>query len=171
MAKKRKPQKKSLGINHFEMLVLLVTLYNQLKHSVNPGKKNIALKPLLLAMATFIEKAGHKADKEWQTAFSAQADAFRQLSNALNPGGIVMKKIELGITPKELIAMIPGLIADIWPLYMDDQKITADEGVLIAAALFDALADPTDDEFIKAFFTAQGAALRALAPLFEVTEE
>jgi len=46
-----------------------------------------------------------------------------------------------------------------------------DEGIHIAASVFEALADPTDDEYVKAFFEAQGAALRSLAPLFEPEEK
>jgi hypothetical protein len=163
----QKSKKKSLGINKFEMALLLLTLRQQIKYAVDEKSNTIALRPLLQSLATFIEKAGKKAHKPWRPAFDEQGNALRQLSYVLDHGGIRMKKIELGITPKELMAMIPELIGEIWPHYNDDQKISVDEGVLIAAAIFEALADPTDDEYIKAFFEAQGAALRSLAPLFE----
>ena len=167
----RKKSKKSLGISKFEMVFLMWTLKKQIGYAVEKDGKTIALRPLLLSIAAFIEKAGKKADKPWRPVFEEQGNALRQLSYALDHGGIKMKKIELGITPKEIMAMLPGLIGEIWPHYNDDQKITVDEGVLIGAALFEALADPTDDEYVKAFFAAKGAALRALAPLFEEEEE
>ena len=82
-----------------------------------------------------------------------------------------MRKIELGITPKELMAALPSMIAEIWPHYNDDQKISADEGIIIGAIVLEGLAEPCDDEYIKQFFVSQAAALRGLAPLFEPEEE
>jgi hypothetical protein len=164
-------KRKSLGINKIEMVFLVWTLRQQIKYAVDEETNTIALRPLLRALATFIEKAGKKADKPWRIAFEEQANALRQLSYALDHGGIRMKKIELGITPKELMALLPELLAEVWPHYNDDKKISVDEGVLIGAAIFEALADPCDDEYVKAFFEAQGAALRSLAPLFEEEDE
>jgi len=167
----RKNKKKSLGITKFEMVFLLWTLRSQIRYAVDKETNTIAFRPLMRSLATFIEKVGKKADKPWRIAFEEQGNALRQLSYALDHGGIVMKKIELGITPKELMSMLPSLIGEIWPHYQDDKKISVDEGVLIGAAVFEALSDVTDDEYVKGFFGSQGAALRALAPLFEEEDD
>lgn len=167
---KVKSNRKELGINKFEVFMLIITLRNQLKYAFGKDENSVAFRTILIALGGFIEKVGQKADPKWRAAFAEQANALQQLGYLLDNGGIAMKKIELGITGKELFAMLPGLIGEIWPHYNDDQKITVDEGVLIAAAVFDALADPTDDEYAKAFFAAQAGALRAIAPLFEEEE-
>jgi hypothetical protein len=76
-----------------------------------------------------------------------------------------MRKIELGITVAELMAMLPVILAAAWEQYSDDNKISAGEGVEIAAIILDEMAGAADDPAAQAFFAAQANALRAVADL------
>ena len=164
--------KHDLGINKFEAFVLFLTLRKKLDRLFDTDDDEVAFEDLFKALSEFITKVGQKADKPWRGFFSAQAQALMQLSTGMkHHGGMTMAKIDLGLTTKELLSLIPELIGEIWPHYNDDQKISADEGILIAAAMFRALSDPTDDPFVKEFFASQADAFEALAPLFASEED
>jgi hypothetical protein len=164
--------KNSVGLSKIDLLLLLWSLRQKLNKAGVKNQDKVALDKLFKAFSEFINKVGRKANEPWQEFFSAQALAMMSLSTVMtHHGGVEMAKIDLGITTKELLALIPGLIGDVWPLYNDDQKISADEGIMIAAVLFRALAEPTDDQYAKAFFLAQAEAFESLAPLFASTVE
>jgi hypothetical protein len=170
-ARREALDKTSLGITQFELFMMIPAARKRIYRLINKTEKSIMVSSTVRVAAEIIEKLGKKANKVWRPVFATQANALNQLAYALDKGGVKMRKIELGITPKELMAELPMMIASIWPHYNDDQKITADEGLIIAAIVLEGLANPCDDPYIKEFFDSQAAALRGLAPLFEPEEE
>lgn len=78
-----------------------------------------------------------------------------------------MAKFELGITVPEIAAMLPSILSEAWGHYSDDKKISVDEGVLMVGSILDEMAKAADDDSVKAFFSAQAEALKALAPFLE----
>jgi len=168
-------KKKSLGISKLEIILLIPAIRKYIYRCLDKKTGTLHIGAALQATGDLVRKIGKKANKEYRNIFSSQAEALITLGVALNTltakGESKMAKIELGITPRELLSELPGLVAEIFAHYNDDQKISVDEGILIVASLFEALESASDPVEIKAFFGAQAAALRALAPLFDPPEE
>jgi len=82
-----------------------------------------------------------------------------------------MAKIKLGITPGELMGMLPGLMKEAWASYADDKQVTADEGVMLAAAILRKMGEASDPPQVKSFFLSQADAFVELAPLLEEDDE
>ncbi len=165
-ARKLRLQQSSLGISRFELILMIPGVHKKI-YRLTKDAETIRIGAILRVAAEIVETLGRKANKCWNTVFTTQANALNQLAYALDKGGAEMKKIDLGITPKELMAALPLMVAQIWPHYNDDQKISADEGLIIGAIVLRALANPCDEDAIQDFFNSQAAALEGLAPLFE----
>lgn len=182
--KKDKPRKKvqpsgkgfGVGVSKLDVALIILGLRKQIIKRIKDGA--ITVGEACEVLSYMFERLGKKSNHQiFRTFCFAQSKSFLDIVPIMNnwlrntEGGIDMAKIQLGITLGEIMGMIPDLISEAWGAYNDDKKITADEGVVLAAVIMEQMGAAADHPEVKAFFDSQGAALRDLAPLLEGVED